>query len=49
MGTVASLVIHWYELSHVKRDKSDSFDIFEPREICEGMNTRRQVDIENPL
>jgi len=39
MGTVSSLVIYWNELSYMKRNKSDSFNIFEPRDISDFVYT----------
>ena len=40
MGTIASVAVHYYELSKSPRGRlrEDSFDIFEPREKCVTAN-----------
>jgi hypothetical protein len=32
MGTITSVVVHWYETNKFSREREDSFEIFEPRE-----------------
>jgi hypothetical protein len=32
MGTITSVVVHWYEMNKSYREREGSFDIFEPRE-----------------
>jgi len=51
MGTIASVAVHYYELSKSPRTRAreDSFDIFEPRKKYAKANNTMPVQCDSPL